>query len=596
MDTPGGLMIVDWDSHTIALYGLDMTTAPAKVREALAKGLISTVAEEKVQGQLKSLAVSVYNHQKASTMFRAKVCDGKNTLAYHMCALFELTANSPEEGGRPKLRTLKALPLANWDLLYYALTAEIRQMYSELQQQYGSKFENGTVIIHNAGQDGTGGEVQRPVSAVHMAAMLENLWSTITDHRLVATLDQAVRNKHVRDIMAQTKQGEAGEEAANLPEGSQDAGKLSEAAEGLMDVNTMTPENIIIMVWHKQATDARYRLSKNIDEQSLLAACHAEVTSRASNAQDQPLPNHLFGALTNQAAQLQITAAATAGQEMRRTYTNESELAHMPPLRTPHRANKDLYPLGFYGNSSGQRYPTFPTNQHHDAPPVFGGPPVRKPVPTLGSSSPTSPSSTLPDTAISAEAYSTLADEAQDAVRPFSDDAKPLRKVKSRPRLLTSATMPGNIFSRKNKSTDNLPITNEPLPPLPPLPDFISPKPATKQRYVSAGGHAKLEDREEIAGPKFSHPNSGADTQKAELYAKLRNDPEYVKATFGAEAVAMAQKLSVERCSQEEPAVSPPAGLVKHEKRDRTGSASSSFGERLGRLKRVFSRKSGEGE
>ncbi|KAK5134024.1 hypothetical protein LTR08_007029 [Meristemomyces frigidus] len=120
------------------------------------------------------------------------------------------------------------------------------------------------------------------------------------------------------------------------------------------------------------------------------------------------------------------------------------------------------------------------TNQEHVAPPVFGGPPARKPVPALASSSPTSPSipkstsqsqftqsfepatggnprRTLPDTAISAEAYSNLTDEAHDAVRPFSDDAKPLRKVKSRPRLLTS---PGNIFSRKNKSTDNLAITN----------------------------------------------------------------------------------------------------------------------------------------
>ena len=64
-------------------------------------------------------------------------------------------------------------------------------------------------------------------------------------------------------------------------------------------------------------------------------------------------------------------------------------------------------------------------------------------------------------------------------------------------------------------------------------------------------------------------------------------------------------RAELERNSQEEaaraqresgqgPTRDSAGSVVKHDKRDRTGSTSSSFGERMGKLKRVFSRKNGE--
>ncbi|KAK1027510.1 hypothetical protein LTS16_021392, partial [Friedmanniomyces endolithicus] len=82
----------------------------------------------------------------------------------------------------------------------------------------------------------------------------------------------------------------------------------------------------------------------------------------------------------------------TLQQHRRRADTAESELtyvmAYVPAPRTPSRGKKNAYPLGFYGESSGQRYPPFRSNVTKNAPPpVYGASfynaqmPVRKLVP-----------------------------------------------------------------------------------------------------------------------------------------------------------------------------------------------------------------------
>jgi hypothetical protein len=51
-----------------------------------------------------------------------------------------------------------------------------------------------------------------------------------------------------------------------------------------------------------------------------------------------------------------------------------------------------------------------------------------------------------------------------------------------------------------------------------PLPDFIAPQPSLRQRYVSAGGTAKLSDRAEIQGPPTAPPPSSSSFRQSSGY------------------------------------------------------------------------------
>ena len=104
--------------------------------------------------------------------------------------------------------------------------------------------------------------------------------------------------------------------------------------------------------------------------------------------------------------------------------------------------------------------------------------------------------------------------------------------------------------STRGKSFDtSAKISRSPRPqtPSPERIDFINPRPALKQRYVSAGEGPKPHEREEIAGPEFVAPViSGSSILKDELFAKL-DDPDFVRQAFGeAGLLAMAPRSSVE--------------------------------------------------
>ena len=417
------------------------------------------------------------------------------------------------------------------------------------------------------------------------------------------------------------------------------------------------------------------------------------------------LPNNVLGAVTNEAAQMQIGALASPdpwivracyatseaadkldkdilAMRRARSNTNNSDLAYVPPPRTPSRSHKDAYPLGFYGDSSGQRYPPFRPNVQDVPPPVYGAScyssqvPTRKPVPppiapppvtpsdsgisqscdgvqTPGSSPldhvfpqtgqvaypaiPTSQSQGLftqsfpvadsgnprdadTDTTVSAADYTYLAEETHNSICPFSEDPTMLGAANTHPRphlftaataaadtqggpltratLFASATSPDGLHALKLRNV-KLDLT-KPQPPLP-EPDFIAPRPAQKQRYVSAGGNAKLAERQEIDGPAFMHTHSGADMNKDELYQKL-HDPDFIRYNFGDAAVKMS--VSMERSSQESDRSKRISGqeskrgsadyLIKHDKRERTQSGGSTGSARFGKLKRVFSRKNSD--
>ncbi|EMC94387.1 hypothetical protein BAUCODRAFT_546740 [Baudoinia panamericana UAMH 10762] len=760
--------VTEWDLSTRVLRGLSLGFDPAAARRSYEQGETDKRSNRKVQEELRSVAVSLYNHQRVTAIFRARTTEGNNVLAYLLCASYEGTPpGTPEKNGRPKLRQCVPLPLGHWDRLYYAICAEIRSMYEALQSSFGNGFEDGTVVLHNAGLDAASCE-RRPISAVGLASLLEDKWLQIHSDDLVAALDLAVRFRNAQDATGSCAGFDAcpsfyyKDTLSGLRSFDHEHGEKCYAvhvAEGLINTNTMTPEGIMQLVWTKQAHEAHRKSGKVAEKETLLARCRAyvrecspettKVNEQAAGKRlntafcgcgpacycraicdlqsnerscahlhnqvrnivgeqettkngvhdlvsgmmqppdtpvnDEPkdvywdlqsLPNNMLGAVSNGLAQMEVAAMAQpdpltvqachigrqAGQEndsgehtsyhRAPSNTTNSDLASIPPLRTPSRGRtKDAYPLGFYGDSSGQRYPTLRSNTAQDLPPpVYGASfysthvPARKPVATARAvytaqaedTKRASPIRHITYPAIpksesqglftrsfpvpargnprdiehvdNVNAYNDLAQEAHNAIRPFSDE--PTMYAKSTPTrhmAHTATTSPDGLYITKTRENSFDIIKHKAHPPLP-EPDFMAPRPALKQRYVSAGGNAKLSERAEIAGPAFGItqiPNgSGTAIPKEELFQKL-SDPEFIRGNFGEEAVGkMSFGVDRERTScesspskrssggsQKKQRASAEGSMKGGDKRERTDSGGSVENGRFEKLKRVFSRK-----
>lgn len=329
--------------------------------------------------------------------------------------------------------------------------------------------------------------------------------------------------------------------------------------------------------------------------------------------------------------------------------TSNSDLAYVPPPRTPmqRRPTKDAMPLGFYGYDSPQRYPKFNSTNLSQPSPVYGPSlysanfPSRRPIPfgstdvTLSSSS----QNNAPDSSI--EYSSTLpsssppgfTEEQRDLSRqgPYNkslssdaggNDQQPVQAPQGCcPRRLDSPKMFGpfspfpdsaaaaNPPQELGRRSEDVPKSRSPIAASteaslarksapagssPDLPDFIAPRPALKQRYVSAGGNAKLADRPEIPGfalPPATH--KGMAMSRQELEQRLEQNVRDRKHS------GTMKHDSAVRSSNDSPAGGSSVGrvsreveeLVHGEKRDRTGSNSS-----FRALKRVFSRQNSQSE
>lgn len=90
------------------------------------------------------------------------------------------------------------------------------------------------------------------------------------------------------------------------------------------------------------------------------------------------------------------------------------------------------------------------------------------------------------------------------------------------------STTDDSVPTRHSSPASGSGLFPPPLPPPLPLPDFIAPRPAIKQRYVSAGGTARLEDRPEIVD--FTLPPSvtpGISMTRDLLLQRLESVPQF---------------------------------------------------------------------
>ena len=276
--------------ESVALSGLDFSMRPDRVRYELQQRWIVSFPEVKVKHIIKSLTIMVYNQMYLTPIYHNRVCGSRSPLAFFLCAVHRQQApqlkthsrqnsnssqmavsdsngkvicKSPAGNGKkycelPKLTTNSMLPLGNWDCLYYALLAEIHKLHSDLQDRFGFGCENGAEPLHHRGRDGTTPE---PITAIDLASLLETAWYTLMDSRLVAALDSAVRKRNFIKLQAT---------------GDLDFAHHPPVLYGLIDVNSLDPDEIIHLLWEKYRAEVDAACLENFEDESMLSEYHAQ--------------------------------------------------------------------------------------------------------------------------------------------------------------------------------------------------------------------------------------------------------------------------------------------------------------------------------
>ncbi|KAI7530611.1 hypothetical protein KC317_g20022, partial [Hortaea werneckii] len=152
------MRVFDYDLREVFLGGIDTSYVPSKARRLVEERSITLYPEDKVQGQLRAIAVCLHKHRDLMPWAQAGAPTDNNdpaskynvarksNLAHLVCGLYEVSLSVFRGEERPRLRNSMPLPLGNWDQLYYAVTAQIRLSYSALEQEYGREFGNGKAI------------------------------------------------------------------------------------------------------------------------------------------------------------------------------------------------------------------------------------------------------------------------------------------------------------------------------------------------------------------------------------------------------------------------------------------------------------------
>jgi hypothetical protein len=486
----------------------------------------------------------------------------------------------------PELHNQEALPLAYWDGLFYALIAEIQYLYKDLHLRFGARFELGNKILHNHGRDT---RTKEPFSAVEFARLLETCWEKITCPYLTVALDYAIMQRafFLRNGKTQTLYNMTG-------------------LQGLLDVSSMDPIQIVRWLSEKHATEVKVAVRSNAPNiPGLLSAYDAVRARREVIKERQKTERALTGAQSESSGEetrtntpvpqkrllpdLTVSPVDTDSQYSgtERQMPQRGRLAHKPS-NLAYVANRDYTPANLYRDHSGQRYPQEATRPRGESsatsPPIheplyhaYTTPDIpRKPLPlttaddqglymkeTHGSgprakaSTNTKPSTqehTSPETQPTSYVHASfdnathnqsfnLSERTQsfpdfDDTHPLpsfsqeqhyqagqqaQDDEHPTLRAKTRitrARPSTSPTPPSpDIFTAPRSNT--LPTGSSPFG----MHDQIEPVPrlpTNPQRYVSAGGHTPLHQRDIMED--FQLPTAFAENEEPETFSMNKDD------------------------------------------------------------------------
>jgi hypothetical protein len=410
--------------------------------------------------------------------------DLKNAPLEHYAAMppwfREITPDKPEvysECNLPDLYENEPLPLAYWDGLFYALTAEIQYLYQDLKLRFGAKFERGDKILHNYGRDCRPGD--DPFSVVDFARLLETCWEKIMSPQLRTALDYAVQQR-----------------ACFVANGEVPTFYSMMRFQGLHDATSMDPVQVARWLADRHATEVKVAVRSNA--QSVPELLSAYDAARARREESEALrkkteetlagpqnespasstptntPVRQKQLLPNLALSRADSSSQNSGTE--RPLPPRGRLVHKPS-NLAFVAEKTFAPTGLYRDHSGQRYPQEATRPRGESSPA--SPPTLEPQYHACT---TPPVSRKPVPPVFAEEYFSLEQEIEESgrVAKASMNTKPSTQEHTSPETQpTSYIHPsfdgvGNNQSFKLSSdsgVQSFPAFDDTRP-LPPTPEY----------------------------------------------------------------------------------------------------------------------------
>jgi len=274
----------------------------------------------------------------------------------------DIKPDDPEEYNEcnlPDLHDEEPLPLAYWEGLFYALTAEIRYIYEDLKLRFGTRFERGNdKVLHIYGPECRA--KNHPFSVVDFAHLLETCWEKITRSQLTTALDYAIQQR-----------------AAFVANGEIPTFYSMIRFDGLRDFTSMHPVQIARWLADKHATEVKVAVRTNAQKVPELLSAYDAAHARREELETQrrKLDIALAGPqsessddstrtntpvrpkqlLPNLAVSHADSSSQNSGTE-RPLPPPRGRLVHKPS-NLAYVVDKTPAPTDLYRDHSGQRYP-----------------------------------------------------------------------------------------------------------------------------------------------------------------------------------------------------------------------------------------------
>ena len=185
------------------------------------------------------------------------------------------------------------LYLYDWQTLYYAIIAEIRQIYGDIQQRFESEMRNGQLILHAHGWDGE--HMCTPFTVLEFASWLEHVWRSLMNPGLVGRLENAVRMQnftldHCEEFGVQASHGHIHGKWHDLSPRQLEI-ELDES-EGMMDVHEMSPDDVWKTLWITYAPIIQLSCEVELQKEIVFTTRRAEIIESLLT-EDSPEPEEL---------------------------------------------------------------------------------------------------------------------------------------------------------------------------------------------------------------------------------------------------------------------------------------------------------------
>ncbi|KAM0717623.1 hypothetical protein Q7P37_007475 [Cladosporium fusiforme] len=492
----------------IVLHGLEGEFDVLSHRNAIINGTLKPFTNLKVMGSIKTVAITLHDQMRLNPDLRTRIRTGDSPIAWFLCAMHRIipprtsqTSFSGSESGNAPLEFLSSmppwykdripssldtededklpdlndedmLPLCYWEGLYYAAIAETSIFYRDTETRYEEQASKESFVLHHEGVDGCN---KGPVTPLHLLKVLETCWDMLMNPLLTTTFDFAVR-----------------QHAAWLDKGDVPSVNEVMVKRGLINVNSMSWGHIMRVLSERCVQNVKIAVRSQVSGVPFMLDLKQIMDYYYIERQDTPE---------------QIKEAETS--------TEANDTPKRKPVPAAHRSSAGQSPLSIGISPALRDAPVSsrPSMQFFTSPETLQtGSHLRESLQGLHSHPASRNSATssrgatqrfpsfdnsrpLPSAPqqTQAEEYDTENTEDMPTLRRMQIRARPATSPSTTPppeRMGAARSKTAPSGSAPFSITEPVPFgpRNSPLEPIP--------RTSSEQRYVSAGGHRPLHERE----------------------------------------------------------------------------------------------------